>query len=143
MAHHIKPDEGDSNVEIGRTVHENSYLRSKKEISLPGMRLDIVSKSDGETIIGEIKKSSKSLKASEMQLLYYLYRLNKDHISARGRLYFPKEKKNIDVELDEISLREVEKAIEDIRGIINKDKPPKVQRILFCRNCAYRELCWS
>jgi len=143
MGHHIKPDEGNKNVEIGRTIHENSYLRNKKEISLPGMRLDIISKEDGEVLVGEIKKSSRSLKASEMQLLYYLFRLDKDQVRVRGRLYFPKEKKNIDIDLDQRSKDEIEKALEDIREIISRNVPPKAQAIPFCRNCAYRELCWS
>jgi len=143
MGHHIKPDEGNKNVEIGRTIHENSYLRNKKETSLPGMRLDIISKEDGEVLVGEIKKSSRSLKASEMQLLYYLFRLDKDQVRVRGRLYFPKEKKNIDIDLDQRSKDEIEKALEDIREIISRNVPPKAQAIPFCRNCAYRELCWS
>jgi len=143
MAHNIKPDQEDKNVEIGRTIHENSYSRNKKEISLPGMRLDVVSIDNGEVVIGEIKKSSKSLKASEMQLLYYLYMLNKNNVTARGRLYFPKEKRNVDVDLDQVSEREIEEALEEIRVIIEKAEPPKARKISFCKNCAYRELCWS
>lgn len=143
MSHHIKPNEDDKNVEIGRILHENSYIRDKKEISLPGMRLDIVTTESGETIIGEIKKSSRSLKAAEMQLLYYLYRLKKNNVNARGRLYFPKEKKNLDVDLDSASITEIEDALNEINDIICLAIPPRPEMIRFCRNCAYRELCWS
>ncbi len=143
MSHHVKPNEDDKNVEIGRILHENSFLRNKKEISLPGMKLDFVATEDGQTVVGEIKKSSRSLKAARMQLLYYLYRLRGDKVEVRGRLYFPREKKNLDVSLDSASITEIEDALKEINKIIRLATPPRPEMIRFCRNCAYRELCWS
>ena len=143
MSHHVKPNEDDKNVEIGRVLHENSYVRNKKEISLPGMKLDVVTTEDGQTVVGEIKKSSRSLKAARMQLLYYLYKLRENKVDAKGRLYFPREKKTLDVNLDSASITEIEDAIYEIRNIIRRPTPPKPEKIRFCRNCAYRELCWS
>ena len=143
MSHHVKPNQDDKNIEIGRILHENSYIRNKKEISLPGMKLDIVIREDGEIIIGEIKKSSGSLKAAEMQLLYYLYKLRNKGINAKGRLYLPIERKTVDVNLDSASVIEIESAIKDIMNIIDLTEPPKLEKTRFCRNCAYRELCWS
>ena len=143
MSHHVKPNQDDKNIEIGRILHENSYIRNKKEISLPGMKLDIVIREDGEIIIGEIKKSSGSLKAAEMQLLYYLYKLRNKGINAKGKLYLPIERKTVDVNLDSASVIEIESAIKDIMNIIDLTEPPKLEKTRFCRNCAYRELCWS
>lgn len=143
MSHHIKPNEENKNMEIGRIVHESSFKRDRKEISLPGMKLDIVEVENGQTVVGEIKKSSKSLKAAQMQLLYYIYKLRNNGIDVRGRLYFPKEKKNIDVILDATSTVEIEDAIKSIGEIINEAQPPKPKKIRFCRSCAYKELCWS
>ena len=143
MSHHVKPNEDDKNVEIGRILHENSFVRNKKEISLPGMKLDFVTNEDGQTVVGEIKKSSRSLKAARMQLLYYLYKLRENRVDAKGRLYFPKEKKNLDVDLASASITEIEDALIEINDIMHQATPPKPEMIRFCRNCAYRELCWS
>ena len=143
MSHHIKPNEDDKNVEIGRILHENSFKRNKKEISLPGMKLDFVTTEGGQTVVGEIKKSSRSLVAARMQLLYYLYKLRENKVDIRGRLYFPREKKNLDVELDSQAMVEIDDALRDIKDIIRLEIPPKPEMIRFCRNCAYRELCWS
>jgi CRISPR-associated exonuclease Cas4 len=141
MSHQVNPDQDDKTIAIGRILHENSHMRDKKEISLPGMKLDIVTREDGKIIIDEIKKSSKSLKAAEMQLLYYLYRLRNKGIDAKGRLYLSTERKTIDINLDSASVIEIESAVKDITGIIGMTEPPKLERIKFCGNCAYRELC--
>ena len=34
MARHLVPDEDDTNIEIGRFIHETAYRREKKEITL-------------------------------------------------------------------------------------------------------------
>ena len=33
--------------------------------------------------------------------------------------------------------------IKDIEAIINRDKPPSVEKVKYCRNCTYNDFCWS
>lgn len=142
MAHELNPNQEDSFLEIGRLIQDDSYKREKKEISVSNMKIDLIKKRDSELIIGEIKKSSHFELPARMQLAYYLYKLRKKGIEAKGELLIPKEKKKIPVELSPNIENELEKAFQNIREIINQEKPPEPVKIKFCRNCAYREFCW-
>ncbi|MEM4067611.1 MAG: CRISPR-associated protein Cas4 [Candidatus Micrarchaeaceae archaeon] len=143
MSRHIKPNQDEGNIELGRAIHENAYQRDRKEISLPGMKIDRITREGGVTIIGEIKKSSKFLESAKMQLSFYLYNLKKNGIDVEGKLLFPRERREISVYLtDEISAK-IEDTTEDIKRIVSSEYPPAAQRIGYCRNCAYREFCWS
>ena len=142
MAHELNPNQEDSFLEIGRLIHDDSYKREKKEISVSNMKIDLIKKKDGELIVGEIKKSSHFELPARMQLAFYLYKLRKRGIDAKGELLIPKEKKKIRVELTPNIENELEKASQNIKEIINQEKPPQPAKIRFCRNCAYREFCW-
>lgn len=143
IVHQIQPDQEDSNVELGRFIHEHSYNRSKKEISTGNIKLDIIKNENGQLIIGEVKKSSKYEKSARMQLAYYLYELTKLGIYATGELLFPKEKKKLIVTLDKLIITEIKRAIKEILLIIYNENPPEAIRIPVCRNCAYSEFCWA
>jgi len=106
------------------------------------MKIDLIKKKDGELIVGEIKKSSHFELPARMQLAFYLYKLRKRGIDAKGELLIPKEKKKIPVELCPNIENELEKAFQNIKEIIDQEKPPQPAKIRFCRNCAYREFCW-
>jgi len=139
----ITPDQSDENLDIGRFLHENAYQRERKEIDLYGMKLDILKNKSGQLVIGEIKKSSKFLDSAKMQLLYYLHELKKMGINASGILLIPEEKKRHCITLDEESIKKLHEVTEGIKRIVSSDIPPKPEKISFCKNCAYAELCWS
>jgi len=86
MAHELNPNQEDSFLEIGRLIHDDSYKREKKEISVSNMKIDLIKKKDGELIVGEIKKSSHFELPARMQLAFYLYKLRKRGIDAKGEL---------------------------------------------------------
>lgn len=142
-AHKINPDEQNDYLELGRLIHATTYQRERKEITLGSAKFDIVSRRGNKLVIGEIKKSSKYEEASTMQLAYYLYLLKQEGLDAEGELRYPKEKKTVSViltpELEE-RLQEVEA---DITSILTQTVPPPVKKIPFCKNCAYREFCYS
>jgi len=142
MAHELNPNQENSFLEIGRLIQDDSYKREKKEISVSNMKIDLIKKRDGQLIIGEIKKSSHFELPARMQLAFYLYRLRKRGIDAKGELLIPKEKKKIPVELSPKIENELEKSFQNIREIISQERPPQPVKIRFCRNCAYREFCW-
>jgi len=142
-AHEIGPDRSHHLLEIGRLYDMYTFKRDKKEISLEGMKIDILKKREGEILVGELKKTSKFGIAAKMQLAYYLYRLKEQGIELEGELLVPKERKRERIKLDDALIRELESAIEDIEAIINSDKPPSAEKVKYCRNCAYNDFCWA
>lgn len=143
MSHQLVPDQDNSNIDIGRFLHEQSYKRDKKEISLGNIVIDVIKKENGEFVVGEVKKSSKFKESARMQLLYYLKELKDKGIKAKGVLMFPKEKKREEIELTEEDEKELDKVVRDILRIMYLDKPPEVVKINFCKKCAYSEFCYS
>ena len=55
MARHLVPDEDDTNIEIGRFIHETAYQR-EKEIDLGNAKIDLFKMENGELVVGEVKK---------------------------------------------------------------------------------------
>jgi len=143
MARKIVADQEDQFMEIGKLIHESSYERDKKEIQIGDVKLDIVKMEKGQLVIGEVKKSSKFKYAARMQLLLYLSMLREAGVDVRGELFFPEERNREEVVLDDGSLEELEEIKANIFEIIYMDKPPLPVKIPFCKNCAYKEFCWS
>jgi len=143
MAHKIVPDQEDPNVDIGRFIHESSYGRKRKEISVGNIKIDVLSKKQGHLIIGEIKKSTKFIESSKMQLAYYLLELKRNGLEGKGILMFPRERKRETIELDDELIKELEEIEKDILRICYQPYPPKPIKEPICRKCAYAEFCWS
>jgi len=143
FAHEISPSLENPYLEIGRLIGEESYKRAKKEILAGNLKIDMIEKENGKTVIAEIKKSSKGKSAAKMQLLFYLYKLKQQGIEAKGELLIPKERKRIEVELTEEKEKELEKTFDKIKEILRMGSPPPPERISFCKNCAYNEFCWT
>ena len=143
MGRQITPDEDDSNVELGRFIHEYRYGRDKKEINLGNIKLDIMRRDGKEIVIGEIKKSSHFIESAKMQLAFYLKELKQRGIEARGELFFPEEKRKERVDLTTELEEELNKVERDILRIIYAALPPAPEKNKWCRRCAYTEFCWS
>jgi CRISPR-associated exonuclease Cas4 len=96
-----------------------------------------------EGLIAEIKKSSKNQKSALMQLAFYLYYFKyKKGVELRGKLVFPKEKKQIEIKLNGELERELEETIKGIKNIVKLPKPPPAEWNSYCKNCAYKAICW-
>jgi CRISPR-associated exonuclease Cas4 len=143
MARELHPNQEDTFLEIGRLIHENVYIRKRKEIKIANTKIDLIRKEKENYIVGEIKKSSRYLLPSKMQLIFYLYQLKRQGIDLKGELMIPKERKRIAVELNKEYEEELKSTIKEIREIINKDKPPEGKKVKWCRRCAYNEFCWA
>lgn len=143
MAHNIVPDQDDINIDIGRFIHENSYRRKKKELSIGNVKVDVLSKKNGYLMLGEIKKSSKYLKSAKMQLAYYLLKLKRHGLEGTGVLMIPRERKRIEVKLDRKLIRELESLENNILKICNASHPEVPKKINFCKKCGYNEFCWA
>ncbi|MDE4542882.1 CRISPR-associated protein Cas4 [Thermoanaerobacterium sp. R66] len=143
MAHQIIPDQEHPYIEMGRLIDDISYDRDRKKINFENVVIDLVRNDNGNLLVGEIKKSSKAVESARLQLLFYLYKLKQSGIDAKGQLFFPDERKKIDVRLTDESEMEVVSAINEIRDIINMDKAPAFKKIPYCKNCGYKEFCLS
>lgn len=139
----ISADQHDSNVDIGRFIHEKSYSREKKETDFRGMKLDIIKNDKGRLLIGEIKKTSKYMDSAKMQLLFYLSELEDAGIKAEGVLMVPEEKLRESVVLDDDCKNLLVEVKKGIIEIVCNDLPPSPVWMHYCKSCAYSEMCWA
>jgi len=141
MAHELEPDRDDARLEWGRFLGEMSYPRSRKrEINLPGMKLDIVESHGTRIVVGEVKASSRFVEATRMQMLFYLWRLRESGVEAEGELRFPRERRRMRIVLNASAEADLRHVIERVEAIMQRPFPPPARRIAYCRTCAYREL---
>ncbi|WP_352404287.1 CRISPR-associated protein Cas4 [Sporanaerobacter acetigenes] len=143
MAHSIVPDQDDENIDLGRFIHENSYAREKKEIKIGDVKVDVLNKKNGYLMVGEVKKTSKYLESAKMQLAYYLLELKRHGLEGSGVLMFPKERKRIEIKLDEELIEELENLEREILKICYAPYPETPKKIDFCKKCGYNEFCWA
>ena len=144
MAHELEPERENARLEWGRFLGEMAYPRSRKrEISLPGMKLDLVERDGPRLVVGEVKSSSRFVDAARMQVLFYLWRLREMGVEAEGELRFPEERRRVSVRLDEEGEAALQEVMARIEAILQQPQPPPPKRIRYCRVCAYREFCWS
>lgn len=142
QAHKLIPFQDEELLEIGRLISESTYARDVKKIVLDNIEIDLINSKEGNVLIGEVKKSSKSEDSARFQLLFYMYELKKRGINANGVLLFPKEKKRIYVQLSEEDEKLLNELISSIIDTINKPYPPEGNHKR-CGPCAYREFCLS
>jgi CRISPR-associated exonuclease Cas4 len=143
IAHQMEPEREFDLLAEGRLNQEAHYKRATKELSLPGMRLDQVRREGGRLIVSEVKKTSRFLPATRLQLGYYLWRLAEEGMNASGEILVPKERKRELVELTLELKAEVEALLERIEALLREPVPLPAKKIPFCRRCAYAEFCWS
>ena len=142
FAHDIQMEQTSDLVALGKLTHEEHYTRdtSMEEFMLEGIKLDRVTP-DG--YIHEIKKSDIAESAHVWQLKYYLWVFQQNGFGVlTGVLEFPKQRKRREVRLTAEDENLIELKIEVIKKILQQPRPPKAEKIPFCRRCSYRELCW-
>lgn len=143
MSRQLSADQDDPNVAYGRFLQENVYERQKKEVTIGHLKIDLLQSKDGQLVIGEVKKTSKVKESSRIQLLFYLAELKEMGIEAVGELLFPEERRREKVVLDEDGEEKIKALKKKIWAIVYQESPPPPKKIRFCKNCAYREMCWS
>ena len=138
--HKINLEDNSEDVRIGKVLHEISENRVD-EVSFEGIKVDKITKD----YIIEVKKSDSDIEAAKWQLLYYMWVLKQKGIVKKGRLeVFEKkrDKKRIEIILDEESEKRLLGILKDIENILNKDMPPKPKFENKCKKCAYYEYCF-
>ena len=142
FSHNMTLESDSDLVLMGKLLHENSYKRKPmKELEIDRIKIDFVEKSKE---VHEVKRSRTIEDAHIYQLLYYLYFLKKSAgMEAKGMLDYPLLKKKVHVELTSDKETELAGILANVGSIINQDKPPEAEWKSYCKNCAYRELCWG
>ena len=137
----IQMEQGNENVEIGKTIDEETYRRDKKHINIDNIiNIDFI-RSKG--ILHEVKKSNKIEEASILQVKYYLYFLKKKGVgNIKGKIDYPLLKQSIDVELSEEDIINIEDILKDIKDIVELKTPYPLEKKKICKSCAYYDLCF-
>ncbi|MEM4546679.1 MAG: CRISPR-associated protein Cas4 [Nitrososphaerota archaeon] len=141
MSHRVTPDEEHYMLEFGRVTHETFYTRMRREVEVEGMKIDVIQGRDG--VVCEVKTSSRFLEATRLQLGYYLLRLEEMGANTSGMILVPRERKRIQVVLDEGLRSKIKTALHEIKELCLQPLPPPPVRISFCKRCAYHDFCWG
>lgn len=138
------PEQENPFLIVGRFIHQNSYRdKGEKEIELPGAKIDVIWKEGSVTVVGEIKKSSKSVQGAKLQLLFYLKLLWERGIPAQGRILIPEEKQNLDIAWNEENQTLLNNTIDQVKELSKKEKAPSPLWKSSCSKCGFANFCWS
>ena len=142
MGHAIEPWRDHEQLSLGRLLHQTAYPRARHEVSLPGMKVDLVETEGGTLVAAEVKLSRGAAHAHRLQLAYYLMRLEEEGVRARGELRYPKERRVEPLELTPELRAEVKRVLKELHALLQEPKPPPPRRIPYCARCAYHAFCW-
>lgn len=141
FTHGISMEHNSDYVDMGKALHEKSFMREDKEILIDGrIRIDFIS---NKLEINETKKSKAMELATRYQILYYIYYLkNKGVSGVTGIIHYMDNHSKEEIVLCEEDEKEIKEIIEKINEIKNMDKPPGQDKNKTCTKCSYYELCF-
>lgn len=129
----------------GKFIHETAYPQRStryEEIELDGIKIDFYDAKN--KVVHEIKKSNKISPAHKLQLLYYLYVLEKNGIvGVYGILEYPTLRKREEVYLSDIDREQIVEIEQKILQIITREQCPPSVKSGICKKCSYFEFCYS
>ncbi|MCD6434685.1 MAG: CRISPR-associated protein Cas4 [Candidatus Diapherotrites archaeon] len=143
MAHKMIPEQDNVFIALGRLLHETAYEnKGEKDVVIDNIKLDLVQKGKGKTIVGEVKKSKYSLEGARDQLLFYLMKLKEMGVEAEGLILIPKENKRLPVVLEIEEEKRIRNMCDEIQKLVDSPIPPIERSQNRCKNCAYYTYCW-
>ncbi|AEV15286.1 CRISPR-associated protein Cas4 [Thermus sp. CCB_US3_UF1] len=89
MGHALEPYPDHELLALGRLLQQTAYPEARKEVALPGIRMDLLMGRGGTLVVAEVKRRSGSKEAHLLQLGYYLLRLREVGLEAEGELRYP------------------------------------------------------
>lgn len=170
--HNIRCEYENDAVRLGKHIHETSYDRRKKEVSIDG-RIVVDWIDHEKKIVHEVKKSDRMETSHTWQLKYYMWYLeqkgldvadentlglanedlkeleniNLSDVKERGyigELNYPRLKKIKKVILTTKDRNRLEAEIlPEIERISVLEKPPDTIEWKVCKTCSYNELCYG
>lgn len=140
MSRGIDIDRGTPNIRRGTHVDETSYRDKRQSFQINGrIALDVLD--DGAVM--EVKVSSSLEEPPRMQLLYYLWYLNRIlDIQREGVLAFPKERSRERITLTTERAVKLEETLAGIIDVVTAETPPVLEKKPYCESCLYQDICW-
>lgn len=137
----IQMEQTSDAVFMGKTIHEHSYMRERKEMLIDGaIKIDFMD----EGAVHEVKKSNKMEESHIGQVLFYVYCLRQKGVDIRkGVINYPKQRRTTEVELTPEKEDEIAEAIGKIQEIEALERPPGVLNSKICKKCGYEDFCYS
>lgn len=140
MSRGIDIDRSTVNIVRGTHTDETSYRDKRQSFQING-RIQIDVLDDGDVM--EVKVSSSLEEPPKIQLLYYLWYLDRIlDIERTGVLAFPRERTRETVTLSEENVSAVEETIVGVIETVREDSPPPLEKKPYCKSCLYQDLCW-
>jgi len=84
QAHKIIPFQDDELLEMGRLINENAYARDMRKIILDNIEIDLINGKEGNILIGEVKKSSKSEEVLDSNSFFTCMNLRSEESALTG-----------------------------------------------------------
>ncbi|WP_338834073.1 hypothetical protein MHLNE_04400 [Moorella humiferrea] len=133
---------GNANVIKGKILHETRFPREhERERQIDSIKIDFLKYGD-EVVVHEVKKSRKFEDAHLWQLKYYIFVLKHKGVNCRrGILHYPASIRRVEVEMTAEDEEVIERAVSEIREILNQQTPPLAKKRKFCLQCAYWDFC--
>lgn len=140
MSRGIDIDRSTANIVRGTYTDETSYRDKRQSFQINGrIQIDVVD--DGDVM--EVKVSSSLEEPPRIQLLYYLWYLDRIlDIERTGVLAFPRERTRETVTLSQENVAAVEETIIGVIETVRSDSPPPLEKKPYCDSCLYQDLCW-
>lgn len=140
MSRGIDIDRSTANIVRGSHTDETSYRDKRQSFQING-RIQIDVLDDGDVM--EVKVSSSLEEPPKIQLLYYLWYLDRIlDIERTGVLAFPRERTRETVTLSQENVSAVEETIVGVIETVREDSPPPLEKKPYCESCLYQDLCW-
>jgi len=137
----IEIDRNNPTVVRGTHVDETAYDDKRRNLNIDG-RISPDMLDDGRIV--EVKPSSTLVEPARLQLLYYLWYLDRvAGVEKEGVLAHPEERKRESIELTDEAAERVEDAIRGVHDVVRQDSPPPAEEKPYCKSCAYHDFCWS
>ncbi len=140
FSHNIQMEHTSEAVQIGAKIHEDSYKRKRKEITLGRIKLDFIE--PGKGLIHEVKKSKAVENAHLWQLKYYLYKLKQLGLDFNGKIDYPLIRRTENVYFEESDKTYINNILKEIESIKCLNSPPEGERSGICKKCSYYEYCF-
>ncbi len=137
----IQMEQNSENVQLGKLLDENSYIRDDKHINIDNIiNIDFIRTSG---VLHEVKKSKKIEEASIYQVKYYLYYLEQKGVCGiKGKIDYPLLRKTEEVELVDEDRVRISEILESIKEVVKRELPPTLEKRNICKSCAYYDLCF-
>lgn len=141
LSRDIEIDRNNPAIVRGTDVDDRAYSDKRRNVRVDGMiAIDVLE--SGEIV--EVKPSSSMTEPARLQLLFYLWYLDRvAGVEKTGVLAHPTEKRRETIELTPETSTEVESAIRNIHEITTAESPPPAEEKPVCDSCAYHDFCWS